>query len=86
MYRGTFDFLISMLDRLTPRKKQKRNPCPNCHGDHVELVNQIDDENGYWKKEEYLCYDCYTEWDWTYERHFFRWRAKTRPPRWVKID
>ncbi len=86
MYRGNFNFLISTLDRLRLRKKQKRNTCPNCHGDKVELVNQIDDGEGYWKKEEYLCYDCDCEWDWTYERPFHHWRVKIRAPRWVRID
>lgn len=86
MYRGNFNFLISTLDRLRLRKKQKRAICPSCHGDHTELVNQMDDEEGLWRKEEYLCYDCDCEWDWTHERPFFRWRVKIRAPRWARID
>lgn len=70
------------------RSKKYNTTCPNCHGDNVELVNQINDEKGHWKKEEFFCHDCACEWDWTYERPFFRWRGrlKIRAPRWVRID
>jgi len=82
----SFLFLTSRLTRLRSKKKQRRATCPNCQGGHVELVNQIDDEEGYWRREEYLCYDCDCEWDWTYQRPFFRWSRKIRAPRWAKID
>jgi hypothetical protein len=71
---------------LRLRKKQKRAICPSCHGDHTEVVSQIDDGEGYWKKEEYLCYDCDCEWEWTYRRAFFHWRRKIRAPGWVRVD
>jgi len=86
MVGGKRHFLISMLTRLRLRNKQKRTICPSCHGDHAELVNQIEDEDGYGKKEEYLCYDCYCEWEWTYRRPFFHWPGKIRAPRWVRLD
>lgn len=86
MYRDPHHFLISTLIRLGLRKKKKRAVCPNCHGNNVELVNQIGDEEGLWEKEEYLCYDCDCEWDWTHQRPFFRWRVKIRAPGWMKID
>jgi hypothetical protein len=85
MHRSHHHFLISTLIRLGVRKK-KRAICPSCHGDHTELVNQMDDEEGLWKKEEYLCYDCDCEWDWTHQRPFFRWRVKIRAPKWTRID
>jgi len=85
MVRGKFNFLLSILYRLRSRKEQKRNTCPICCGDNVELVNQINEE-GFSRKEEYLCYDCDCEWDWTYQRSLFRWRGKIRAPRWAKID
>jgi len=71
MDRNQRHFFISMLTRLRLRKRQKRTLCPSCHGDHTELVNQIEDGEGYWRKEEYLCHDCDCEWDWTHERPFF---------------
>ena len=88
MYRANPHSLISILTRISLKKKRNtRNvTCPNCNGNHVELLKKIIDERGSWKREEYLCYDCDSEWDWTYERPFFRWRVKIRPPRWVKID
>ena len=62
-------------------------PCPICLGNNVVLINQIIDKyDEYWKKEEYLCYDCDCEWDWTFQRPFFRWRTKIRAPGWVMID
>jgi len=79
-------FLTSALDRLRLRKKQERALCPSCRGMNVERVNQVDDEEGYWKIEEYLCKDCDCEWDWTYQRPFFRWRVKIRPPKWMRMD
>jgi hypothetical protein len=84
--RDRFEFLVSRLFRSRWRRKQKKSTCPNCHGSNVELVSQKKDQEGYWRKEEYLCYDCDCEWDWTYQRPFFRWRAKIRAPRWAKID
>lgn len=84
--RSEHNFLISTLIRLGLREKKKRAICPSCHGDHTELVNQIGDEEGLWEKEEYLCYDCDCEWDWTHQRPFFRWCVKIRAPRWVRID
>jgi len=88
MYRWNPHFLILILTRVRLRKKQNtRNmTCPNCNGNRVEMLNQIIDEEGSWKREEYLCWDCESEWDWTYDRLFFRWRIKIRPPRWVRID
>ncbi len=86
MVGGKRHFLISMLTRLRLRKKQKRTLCPSCGGDHTELVIQIDDGEGYWRKEEYLCHDCDCEWDWTHPRPFFRWRVKIKAPGWMKIE
>ncbi len=79
-------FLISMLTRLRLRKKQKRTLCPSCGGGHTDLVSQIEDEEGCWRKEEYLCHDCDCEWEWTYQRPFFHWRRKIRAPGWVRLD
>ena len=86
MHGGKYHFLISTLARLWPRKKQRRTTCPKCLGDNVERVDQISDGEGYWKKEEYLCYDCDCEWEWTYQRPFFHWRRKIRAPKWVRLD
>jgi len=86
MVGGRRHFLISMLIRWRLRKEQKRTLCPSCHGDHTELVNQIEDEEEYWRKEAYLCHDCDCEWDWTHQRPFFRWRVKIRAPGWMKIE
>jgi transposase-like protein len=88
MYRGSLHFLISILARLGLKKRWHacNVTCPNCSGNHVELLNQTIDKDGSWKREEYLCCDCDSQWDWTYERPFFRWRVKIRPPRWVRID
>ena len=79
-------FLISILTRLRLRKKEKRTICPSCHSDNTELVNQINDGEGDWKKEEYVCYDCDCEWDWTYQRPFFHWRVKIKAPGWMEIE
>lgn len=88
MDRGNRHSLISMLNRMSLRKKRNtRNmTCPNCNGNHVELLNQIVDEEGSWRRELYLCCDCDSEWDWTYKRPFFRWKVKIRSPKWVRID
>jgi transposase-like protein len=86
MVGGKHHFLISILTRLRLRKRQKRAVCPSCHSDNTELVNQIDDGEGYWKKEEYVCNDCDCEWDWTYQRPFFHWRVRIRAPGWMKIE
>jgi hypothetical protein len=83
---GRRHFLISMLTRLRLTKRQNRTLCPICHGDHTELVAQVEDKEGYWRKEEYLCLDCDCEWDWTHPRPFFRWRLKIRAPGWMKIE
>jgi hypothetical protein len=83
---ASFDFLTLTLARLRSKKKQRRATCPSCYGDHTELVNQIEDEEGYWEKEAYVCYDCDCEWDWTVQRPFFRWRRKIRAPKWTSID
>jgi hypothetical protein len=83
---GSGNFLISMLTRLRLRKKQNRTLCPSCGGGHAELVSQIGDEEGYWRREEYICHDCDCEWDWTHERPFFRWRIKIKAPGWVKLE
>ena len=79
-------FLISIMTRLRLRKRQNRTLCPSCHRDHTELVNQVEDEEGYWKKEEYLCDDCGCQWDWTHERPYFRWHVKIRAPGWMKVE
>ena len=86
MNGGSFHFLISRLHRFRSRKRQKRSSCPNCHGENVELMNQADDREGNWRKEEYFCHDCDCEWDWTYESPFFHWHQKIRPPRWARIE
>ena len=83
---GKRDILNSILTRLRLRKGQKRALCPICHGDRTELVNQMEDGEGYWRKEEYLCRDCDCEWDWTHPRPFFRWRVKIRAPGWAKVE
>ena len=83
---ASFHFLTSGLDRLRLKKKQGRATCPICQGGYVELVNQVNDEEGYWRKEEYLCHDCDCEWEWTYRRPFFHWRRKISPPRWMRLD
>ncbi|HUL37928.1 MAG TPA: hypothetical protein VLW47_09590 [Thermodesulfobacteriota bacterium] len=83
---GSFQTLTSGLTRLRSKRKQRRATCPNCRGGNVELVNQMDDEEGYWSREEYLCNECECEWDWTYKRPFFRWRRKIRAPKWVRLD
>ena len=85
MYRRHRNFLISMLARIRWKRKQRRNTCPNCLGDNVELVNQINEE-GVSKIEEYLCYDCDCEWEWTYRRPLFHWRGKIRAPKWMRLD
>ncbi len=76
-----------MLTRLRLRKRKKRAnvTCPVCYGENIELVNESS-EKGFWKKEEYLCYDCDCEWDWTFQRRFLRPRLKIRSPKWVRID
>jgi hypothetical protein len=79
-------FLISVWNRVRFRKRKNRTLCPSCHGDHTELVRQIEDEEGHCRKEEYLCHDCDCEWDWTHPHPFFRWRVKVRAPGWVKVE
>jgi hypothetical protein len=76
-----------MLTRLRLRKKKKKAlvACPICHGKDIELLHESGEE-GYWKKEEYLCLDCDCEWEWTFTRPFLRPRLKIRPPRWVTIE
>src|SRR4030042_2414218 len=83
---GRRHFLTSMLNRVGLRKKKDRTLCPSCHGDHTELISQIEDGEGYWRKEEYLCHDCECEWDWKHPRPFFRWRRKIRAPGWAKVE
>jgi hypothetical protein len=87
MNRNNPHFQISMLTRLRLRKKKKRAnvTCPMCHGNNIELIHESSEE-GYWKKEEYFCYDCECEWDWTFQRPFLRPRLKIRSPKWVRIE
>ena len=80
-------FLISIMTRLRLKKKKNRALCPSCGGSRTQLVSQIEDGEGYWRKEEeYVCHDCNCEWDWTHKRPFFRWRVKIRAPEWVKLE
>ncbi len=86
MVGGRVNFLISMLSRLGFKKKQSRTLCPRCGGVHTELVSQMEDREGYRRREEYICHDCHCEWDWTHKRPFFRWRVKIKAPGWVKLE
>jgi len=86
MVDGLPSFLISMLTRLTLREKKKGTICPSCGGRHTKLVSEIEDEEGYRRKEEYICHDCHCEWDWTHKRPFFRWRVRIRAPGWAKLE
>jgi transposase-like protein len=76
-----------MLTPVSLRKRKKRLTvtCPLCQGSQIELINKTSEE-GYWKKEEYLCYSCDCEWDWTFQRPFLHPRLNMRPPKWVKIE
>jgi len=76
-----------MLTRLRLRKRKKKAnvACPICHGKDIELLHEGGEE-GYWKKEEYLCLDCDCEWEWTFTRPFLRPRLKIRAPGWVTIE
>jgi hypothetical protein len=47
------------------KKHKKTMTCPSCHGNNVELINQMEIEADYCIVEEYLCHDCDCEWDWT---------------------
>jgi len=85
MAGGSGNFLNSILTLVRLRRKQKRTLCPSCGGYHTKLVRQMEDE-GYCRKEEYLCHDCDCEWDWTHPRPFFRWRINIRAPGWAKLE
>lgn len=76
-----------MLNHLRLRKKRKEAHvhCPICHGNNIELIHQIDDEER-WKKEEYFCRECECEWDWTFQSPFLRPRLRIRSPQWVRIE
>ena len=76
---------MATLRRLGKRKKRVDVTCPVCHGHNVELTDESGEE-GYWRKEEYLCGHCDCEWDWTYQRPFFRPRLKIRSPKWARIE
>jgi len=79
--------LISSLTHWRLNKKRRKTmTCPNCQGNNIELINQINIETEYCKIEEYFCHDCDCEWDWTFQRQFFHWRGKIRAPQWVQID
>jgi len=76
-----------MLNRLRLRKKRIRThvTCPICQGKNIELIHESSEE-GYWKKEEYLCVDCDCEWEWTFQRPFSHPLVKIRAPKWVRIE
>jgi len=38
--------------------------CPCCGSLDIDRVNVKDDGQGYWQKEEYICYECDCEWEW----------------------
>jgi hypothetical protein len=50
------------------------------------LTNQVYGREDNWKKEIYVCHDCDSSWDWTFEQPFFRWPKRVKSPGWVKID
>jgi transposase-like protein len=60
--------------------------CPVCRGEKIELTNQVYGREDNWKKEIYVCHDCDSSWDWTFEQPFFRWPKRVKSPGWVKID
>jgi len=80
-------FLISRIMHWRLNKKHRKLiACPNCNGNNIELLNQIVIERDYFKAEEFLCYDCDCEWDWTFQRSLFGKDAKIRKPKWAEID
>jgi hypothetical protein len=79
--------LISSISHWRLNKKRRKTmACPNCNGNNIELIHQINIEKDDCKIEEYFCHDCDCEWDWTFQRQFFHWPGKIRAPKWVKID
>ncbi len=87
MDRSNRRLLNSTLTRLRLKKRRKIDMhCPNCHGENVELVGEMNDRDGRWKEERYFCRDCECEWDWTFQRPVLRGRGRMRRPRWMSID
>lgn len=66
-------------------KRNRHIICPLCQGTNIELIYQRV-EGRYWRNEEYFCYDCQCEWDWTLHHPFLRPPIKIRPPQWVRIE
>jgi hypothetical protein len=75
-----------LRSRFSKKPKQGTTFCPVCHGENIELTNQVYGREDNWKKEIYFCRDCESHWDWTFEQPCFHFPKRSRPPRWVKID
>lgn len=42
--------------------------CPECSSSNIEMVNKQTDGQGYYEKEEYTCFDCGCEYEWSMEK------------------
>jgi len=83
VYSKPHSLISSLIQRRLNKKRKQNISCPNCHGQNIKLIYQRTIEEHFCKIEEYFCYDCDCEWDWTFRRSFFHRRARIRPPRWV---
>jgi len=85
---GEINRLFNSIPFLARLRKQRGNNtfCPVCRGHRIKLINLASDREGCWDVEEYHCYACGCEWDWTFKRPFFRFGVKVRSPKWVRID